>query len=627
MTKKLPSELKQTRKSIQTACEFCHTKHIQCDVGRPCQNCLKRGIENFCRDKKRKSRKRVEKHRIQMQPSSVKSQAVHSVPSKTVSPSSVHLEFKAPPLVEQRDLLPSDVSKLRNTPSHSTNIQYTYNINDNVQSNEFIPRITNFNTNDGQTASEDISNNTSAPQPVHLVNDPLIPTIRKSTLNLKSHFLEQHKAMQQPLAAACMVTTTNIPVHPELDSRDVNNDDVDDETDIHFDSMWCNDEYMKLKDIVDISTPYLPNNSQIFSLQESTFPNRSASTRGDSSPHLANLLNMTKTRNNEKGSSMSESASAFNGYDEIVSRPYISLDMLHSNRDSNTGSNPSTNEKVEGESENSCPSDSDVEKNDSDYISPSKFRELVKTPQDLYDNKCLIKPHNYKLAYTKLLTCLRKKFLEESKVGQPDLAEVGNENQKQDLRHDLEIIIRSILERYAPIFVSLTSNMIGEDLLLQEVTLQRALLDLENMAKLVSCTPICIWRRSGEICFVSNEFYSLTGFNKNVILDRTSFIFEFLDHKSVSNYFQIFNELLAFGYNDINKRRKLLMLNASSSTTSQITEEFSFTTDGKAIFTKCNLLLSNGFYLKCACCWTVKRDSFNIPILVMGQFLPIFDID
>ena len=153
------------------------------------------------------------------------------------------------------------------------------------------------------------------------------------------------------------------------------------------------------------------------------------------------------------------------------------------------------------------------------------------------------------------------------------------------------------------------------------------LLDLENMAKLVSCTPMCIWRRSGEICFVSNEFYSLTGFNKNLLLDRTSFIFEYLDHKSVSNYFQIFNELLAFGYNDINKRKKLLMLNACSSTSSKITEGFSFTTDGKAIFTKCNLLLSNGLYLKCACCWTVKRDSFNIPILVMGQFLPIFEMD
>nr|CAI6820108.1 CIH_HP1_G0028810.mRNA.1.CDS.1 [Saccharomyces cerevisiae] len=618
MTKKLPSELKQTRKSIQTACEFCHTKHIQCDVGRPCQNCLKRNIGKFCRDKKRKSRKRIEKHGTQPYLNLGKRLVIHDVPSKTVSPSSVHL---------QRDFLSSDQEKPGKTPAHNTNIQYTYNINDNFQSAGSIPRITNLNTDNGQTVLENTSNNISASQAVHLMNDPIIPTVRKSTLNLKSHFLEQHKAMQQPLATNCLVATSNVPVHSGMDTSNKSDDDVDDETNIHFDSMWCNDEYMKLKDIVDISTPFLPNNSQIFSLQESEYPNPSASTRGNSSLHLTNLLNSTKSVNDQKDSSIGHSTSTFNTYDEVVSRPFISLDMLHLNRGANANTHPSHNAKLESECDSSSHSDADLEKHDTDFISPSKFRELVKTPQDLYDNKCLIKPHNYKLAYTKLLTTLRKKFLEGAEIDKSVSVKDEHSTQKHNLRYDLEVIIRSILERYAPIFISLTSNMIEEDLLLQEVTLQRALLDLENMAKLVSCTPMCIWRRSGEICFVSNEFYSLTGFNKNLLLDRTSFIFEYLDHKSVSNYFQIFNELLAFGYNDINKRKKLLMLNACSSTSSKTTEGFSFTTDGKAIFTKCNLLLSNGLYLKCACCWTVKRDSFNIPILVMGQFLPIFEMD
>ena len=618
MTKKLPSELKQTRKSIQTACEFCHTKHIQCDVGRPCQNCLKRNIGKFCRDKKRKSRKRIEKHGTQPYLNLGKRLVIHDVPSKTVSTSSVHL---------QRDFLSSDQEKPGKTPAHNTNIQYTYNINDNFQSAGSIPRITNFNTNNGQTVLENTSNNISASQAVHLMNDPIIPTVRKSTLNLKSHFLEQHKAMQQPLATNCLVATSNVPVHSGMDTSNKSDDDVDDETNIHFDSMWCNDEYMKLKDIVDISTPFLPNNSQIFSLQESEYPNPSASTRGNSSLHLTNLLNSTKSVNDQKDSSIGHSTSTFNTYDEVVSRPFISLDMLHLNRGANANTHPSHNAKLESECDSSSHSDADLEKHDTDFISPSKFRELVKTPQDLYDNKCFIKPHNYKLAYTKLLTTLRKKFLEGAEIDKSASVKDEHSTQKHNLRYDLEVIIRSILERYAPIFISLTSNMIEEDLLLQEVTLQRALLDLENMAKLVSCTPMCIWRRSGEICFVSNEFYSLTGFNKNLLLDRTSFIFEYLDHKSVSNYFQIFNELLAFGYNDINKRKKLLMLNACSSTSSKTTEGFSFTTDGKAIFTKCNLLLSNGLYLKCACCWTVKRDSFNIPILVMGQFLPIFEMD
>lgn len=248
------------------------------------------------------------------------------------------------------------------------------------------------------------------------MNDPIIPTVRKSTLNLKSHFLEQHKAMQQPLATNCLVATSNVPVHSGMDASNKSDDDVDDETNIHFDSMWCNDEYMKLKDIVDISTPFLPNNSQIFSLQESEYPNPSASTRGNSSLHLTNLLNSTKSVNDQKDSSIGHSTSTFNTYDEVVSRPFISLDMLHLNRGANANTHPSHNAKLESECDSSSHSDADLEKHDTDFISPSKFRELVKTPQDLYDNKCLIKPHNYKLAYTKLLTTLRKNFLKELKL-------------------------------------------------------------------------------------------------------------------------------------------------------------------------------------------------------------------
>lgn len=158
------------------------------------------------------------------------------------------------------------------TPAHNTNIQYTYNINDNFQSAGSIPRITNFNTDNGQTVLENTSNNISASQAVHLMNDPIIPTVRKSTLNLKSHFLEQHKAMQQPPATNCLVATSNVPVHSGMDTSNKSDDDVDDETNIHFDSMWCNDEYMKLKDIVDTSTPFLPNNSQIFSSKNQNIP-------------------------------------------------------------------------------------------------------------------------------------------------------------------------------------------------------------------------------------------------------------------------------------------------------------------------------------------------------------------
>ncbi|CAI7348849.1 CRE_collapsed_G0028460.mRNA.1.CDS.1 [Saccharomyces cerevisiae] len=175
--------------------------------------------------------------------------------------------------------------------------------------------------------------------------------------------------MQQPLATNCLVATSNVPVHSGMDASNKSDDDVDDETNIHFDK----------------------------------YPNPSASTRGNSV-------------NDQKDSSIGHSTSTFNTYDEVVSRPFISLDMLHLNRGANANTHPSHNAKLESECDSSSHSDADLEKHDTDFISPSKFRELVKTPQDLYDNKCLIKPHNYKLAYTKLLTTLRKKFLEGAEI-------------------------------------------------------------------------------------------------------------------------------------------------------------------------------------------------------------------
>lgn len=58
MTKKLPLEVKKNRPPpVSIACEFCHSKHLQCDVGRPCKNCIKRNIASFCKNKEKKIKK------------------------------------------------------------------------------------------------------------------------------------------------------------------------------------------------------------------------------------------------------------------------------------------------------------------------------------------------------------------------------------------------------------------------------------------------------------------------------------------------------------------------------------------------------------------------------------------
>lgn len=148
----------------------------------------------------------------------------------------------------------------------------------------------------------------------------------------------------------------------------------------------------------------------------------------------------------------------------------------------------------------------------------------------------------------------------------------------------------------------------------------------------MNCSPICIWRRSGEISYVSDEFLQLTGFKRKEILASRRFIFEFLDPTSIVNYFTNFHEYLAFGSknqmtSNISLIKQGLLVNGAVVRKSNpiVSSSPMCGTNTDGIFDECHLLLSNGYYLKCATCWTVKRDSFNIPLLIMGQFLPVFE--
>ncbi|KAI9316840.1 hypothetical protein BX666DRAFT_1947429 [Dichotomocladium elegans] len=48
---------KQRRKKATRACSHCQKAHLTCDDSRPCQRCIKRGLESTCADGARKRAK------------------------------------------------------------------------------------------------------------------------------------------------------------------------------------------------------------------------------------------------------------------------------------------------------------------------------------------------------------------------------------------------------------------------------------------------------------------------------------------------------------------------------------------------------------------------------------------
>lgn len=516
MTKKLPLELKQARKPIQRACVFCHEKHLQCDVGRPCQNCIKRNRGYLCRDKVRKPRKR--------------SSNSGDLPDKSSKESSDN---------DSKEEVARQMAPGANAPVIRVDLTKYEGVNEGLKKNDTLsdelPRVQSLNT-----LLNDPSNS--------FLDDPLIPNMgapgngNVNNLNLKR--------------------TRNVEGVPHLD----------------FDSMWASNEYMKLNDITGMD----PEDFKTDSVRDIPNETPQSPLKRSLSSHLFQYLNV--------GPTISKSDS----------RPYISLEMAKASSVAGTESK-SNSDSISGASYETD-------------ITPYRLRQLIKTASDLFEKKYLIKPHNYRAAFKQLLLCLHHMFLGGYLNDDNPKSEAVSKENVQDFqsekmilrRRQLRHITKSIVDLYMPAFVTLTSNMIEEDLLLQEMILQRTLLEYESMAKLVNCTPVCIWRRSGELLFVSNEFSSLTGFTRKEILNNNRFIVEFLDHQSVVEYYDLFHQFLAFGSKESQK-------NATS--------------NGEAVFSKCKLLVNSGSFLKCTCCWSVKRDSFNISLLVMGHFLPIFDED
>jgi hypothetical protein len=123
-----------------------------------------------------------------------------------------------------------------------------------------------------------------------------------------------------------------------------------------------------------------------------------------------------------------------------------------------------------------------------------------------------------------------------------------------------------------------------------EVCFQRTMLEYEKFVG-YSGTPTVIWRRTGQIELVGKEFCLLTGWSRDALLAKQTFIVELMNDSSVVEYFERFSEH-AFG-------------------------------DTSSVQTSCVLLTPQKRPVPCAFCFTIKRDVFDIPMVIVGNFLPV----
>lgn len=190
----------------------------------------------------------------------------------------------------------------------------------------------------------------------------------------------------------------------------------------------------------------------------------------------------------------------------------------------------------------------------------------LKEPGDIYSK--IRKPYSYTPAYHALSAYLKSRF-----------------------DKDRLLKMAKCMASYRPSFIACTNTLKEDDLIFMEQCFQRTLLEYEKFIS-YSGTPTIIWRRTGQITAVGKEFCILTGWTKERLLGQRTFIVELMDDDSVVEYFQMFSNI-AFG-------------------------------DSRgAMMSECTLLTPNGQKLKTSSMWTLKRDVFGIPMMIIGNFLPI----
>ncbi|KAK0534794.1 Transcriptional regulator of nonfermentable carbon utilization [Tilletia horrida] len=140
-----------------------------------------------------------------------------------------------------------------------------------------------------------------------------------------------------------------------------------------------------------------------------------------------------------------------------------------------------------------------------------------------------------------------------------------------------------------PSLIALQMPLSEEDEIFVERSIQRMALEFEKLIAF-SGTPTVVWRRTCEICVVGTEFSMLTHWPREELIGKH--IYQFLDKKSTIEYWEKF-------------------------------AMHAFENTSQSVVTRCVLLTPQGKPVPCSACFSIKRDMFDLPSLIVGNFLPI----
>ncbi|AOA61131.1 Putative zinc cluster protein of unknown function [Komagataella phaffii CBS 7435] len=531
MTKPLPLEVKRSRRPTSRACKFCHFKHLQCDATRPCKNCVKRNIGDSCED--------IQRRKYGSNGTKKRAQSAQKVQSD--SPSASSATNAGTSAVNESKLESSEL------PMVAQQTQQT------PRGLETIPTIPHPNA---ENNSSFLSPTTS--QMFNTGSNTLMDQLKMSVPENNSMY--QHDTLFQPpkkyennsygyVNAAPQGQHMFYVGYSEPGEQRASPDaEKEPGTNLNSPSSYLS-QY---------SHTQSHTNSQLTNSPSVVYESEIAK------QEELQLTSFVEAANNEE----------LDFFDmDFTQRPFIRL--LENNTMVSSYPNNSTpkffdHSRSHGRIPNTAKEVPTEIQQDEEFTPPLILRHIIKNPDDIYLTR-VVKAYQYPKAYHALTKYLKTRF-ERTQL----------------------IEIAKCMSKYRPSFISATKSLVENDLIFTERSFQRSLLEYESLISM-SAAPTIIWRRTGEIVALTNEFSVLTGYSRMSLLSKRTFIIELMDDESVVNYFKLFSSI-AFG--DLNA----------------------------TLLTNCVLRkAAQDDYLRCACVWTIKRDVFDIPMLIVGQFLPVLD--
>ncbi|GMM28024.1 Rds2 protein [Martiniozyma asiatica (nom. inval.)] len=148
------------------------------------------------------------------------------------------------------------------------------------------------------------------------------------------------------------------------------------------------------------------------------------------------------------------------------------------------------------------------------------------------------------------------------------------------------------LSTFRPGFRAIAKTLKDLDLILVEENFERMLLDYDRVFTSMAI-PACLWRRTGEIYRGNKEFASLVEVNIDDLKNGKLTIYELMTEESSVNFWEKYGAI-------------------------------AFDKTQKAVLTSCNLRTKDGRRKKnCCFSFTIRRDRYNIPSAIVGNFIPV----